>query len=151
MNNPYSTPQHSGAAPAKKSFKHWIPVIARFLLGLPLLIFGLNMFFHFIPEPKTAMPEGAMAFAGALVQSGYMMPLIGITLLVSGALLVSNLFVPLALAIFAPFILNSIAFHVFLERSGLPMAAVFLVLELYLAWAYRQSFRPMLAAKTTPA
>jgi hypothetical protein len=58
--------------------------------------------------------------------------------------------VPLALAIFAPFILNSIAFHVFLERTGLPMAGVFLLLELYLAWAYRSAFRPMLAAKVIP-
>jgi len=134
-----------------RSFKRWIPAIARILLGLPLLVFGPNLFFHFIPQPKTAIPEGAMAFVGALMQSGYMMPLIGLTLLVTGVLLVSNRLVPLALALFAPFILNSIVFHVFLERSGLPMAGVFLVLELYLAWAYRHAFRPMLAARVTPA
>jgi len=69
MNSPYPTPQQ-GTAAEKKSFKRWIPAIARILLGLPLLVFGLNMFFHFIPEPKTAIPEGAMAFVGALVQSG---------------------------------------------------------------------------------
>ena len=63
----------------------------------------------------------------------------------------SNRFVPLALALFAPFIVNSIAFHCFLARAGLPMAIVFLALELYLAWAYRKSFGPMLAAQTTPA
>ncbi|HEY9249715.1 MAG TPA: DoxX family protein, partial [Rariglobus sp.] len=62
-----------------------------------------------------------------------------------------NRFVPLALALFAPFIVNSIAFHVFLERSGLPVAGVFLAFELYLAWAYRAAFRPMLAAKVDPA
>ena len=90
-----------------------------------------------------------MAFAGALFKSGYMMPLIGATLLVSGVLLVTNRFVPLALALFAPFILNSILFHACLERTGLPMATVFLALELFLAWSYRSAYRPMLAARVT--
>lgn len=135
----------------KKSFVRWIPAIARILLGLPLVVFGLNLFLNFIPQPDKPLAPEVMAFVTALNNSGYMMQLIGATLLVSGALLVTNLFVPLALALFAPFILNSIAFHVFLEPSGLPMAAVFLALELYLAWAYRNAFRPMLAAKTNPA
>ena len=134
----------------KKSFTRFFPAIARILMGLPLLVFGLNMFFNFIPQPKTPMAEGAMAFAGALFKSGYMMQLIGTTQMIGGAMLVSNRFVPLALALFAPFMVNSIAFHVFLERSGLPMAAVFLALELYLAWAYRQAYRSMLAARVEP-
>ena len=132
------------------SFTRFFPAIARILMGLPLVVFGLNMFLNFIPQPKTPMSEGAMAFAGALFKSGYMMPLIGATLLIVGLLLLSNRFVPLALALFAPFMVNSIAFHVFLERSGLPMAAVFLALELYLAWAYRQAYRSMLAARVEP-
>ena len=124
--------------------------VVRFLLGLPLVVFGLNMFFHFIPEPKTPMSEGAMAFAGALVNSGYMMQLIGVTQLVVGVMLVTNRFVPLALALFAPFMVNSIAFHVFLEPSGLIMAGVFMAMELYLAWAYRAAYRSMLAARVMP-
>jgi len=136
---------------ASKSFTRCFPAIARILMGLPLFVFGLNMFLNFIPQPKAPMAPGAAAFAGALFGSGYMMPLIGTTLLIVGALLLSNRFVPLALALFAPFIVNSIAFHVFLEHSGLPMAAVFLALELYLAWAYRQAYRTMLAARVNPA
>jgi len=127
-----------------------LPAVVRYLMGLPLLVFGLNGFFNFIPPPSTPMPEGAMAFAGALMNSGYMMQMIAVTLLIVGLLLVVNRFVPLALALFAPFIVNSIAFHIFLERSGLPMAGVFLLLELYLAWAYRAAFRPMLAARVSP-
>ena len=129
----------------------YLPAVARVLMGLPLFVFGLNLFLNFIPQPKDPMPEKAMAFAGALFQSGYMMPLIGVTLLVVGALLLVNRFVPLALALFAPFIVNSMAFHVFLAPSGLPMAGVFLVFELYLAWAYRAAFRPMLTARVTPS
>jgi hypothetical protein len=146
------TTLHAGTAEgrASKSCTRCLPAIARILMGLPLIIFGLNMFLNFIPQPKTPMSEGAMAFAGALFKSGYMMQLIGTTQLIVGTMLVSNRFVPLALALFAPFIVNSIAFHVFLEHSGLPMAAVFLALELYLAWSYRQAYRTMLSAKVTP-
>jgi hypothetical protein len=79
------------------------------------------------------------------------MQLIGVTQLIVGVLLLLNRFVPLALALLAPFIVNSIAFHVFLEPSGLPMALVFLALELYLAWAYRDAFKSMLAARVTPS
>lgn len=133
-----------------RSFIRHSPSIVRHLLGLPLMLFGLNGFLDFIPPPEAPLPERAMAFAGALVASGYMMPLIGATMLVSGTLLVVNRFVPLALAIFAPFIVNSIAFHLFLERSGLPMALLFAGLEGYLAWCYRAAYRPMLASRVTP-
>jgi hypothetical protein len=76
-----------------------------------------------------------------------MMQLIALTHLVVGVLLVVNRFVPLALALLAPFLVNSIAFHSFLEPSGLPMATAFLVLELYLVWKYRDAYRPMLRAR----
>lgn len=134
-----------------KSFTRFIPPVARWLLGLPLLVFGLNGFLNFIPQPEVALPEGAMKFSMALVESGYMMQLIGVTHLIVGLFLVLNRFVPLALALFAPFIVNSIAFHIFLERTGLPMACVFLALELYLAWQYRAAFAPMLAARVKPS
>jgi len=58
--------------------------------------------------------------------------------------------VPLALSLFAPFIVNRLAFHLFPERTGLPMAAVFLVFELYLAWVYRKTFALMLAGRVRP-
>lgn len=138
-------------ASSKTSSGPRLTCIARILMGLPLVIFGLNLFFNFIPQPKTPIAADAMAFAGALMKTGYMMPLIGTTLLIVGALLVSNRFVPLALALFAPFIVNSILFHLFLEHTGLPMAVVFLALELYLAWAYRNAYRTMLNPRATPA
>ncbi|HEX2854042.1 MAG TPA: DoxX family protein [Opitutaceae bacterium] len=151
MNAATSISADSSAVATRKPFSRRLPAIARILMGLPLFVFGLNGFLNFIPQPKVAMPEGAMAFAGALANSGYMMQLIGATLLIVGTLLLINRFVPLALALFAPFIVNSIAFHIFLEHTGLPMAGVFLAFELYLAWAYRDAFRPMLAACTTPS
>ena len=133
-----------------KSFTRRLPRIAQILMGIPLVVFGLNGFFNFIPPPATPLPEEAAAFAGALVKTGYMMQLIGTTQLIVGLLLILNRFVPLALALFAPFIINSIAFHLRLEHSGLPMAAVFLFLELYLTWTYRDAYRPMLVMRATP-
>ena len=111
-----NTPSASGPSKGRV-----LAAIARYVLGLPLVVFGLNLFFNFIPQPKTPISEGAMAFAGALMKSGYMMPLIGATLLVTGVLLVTHRFV--ALARFAPFLLNRILFHACLEHTGLPMAA----------------------------
>jgi hypothetical protein len=130
-----------------KSFTRFLPAIGRILLGLPLVIFGLNGFFNFIPPPPTPLPAPAAAFAGALFASGYMMQLIGATLLISGLMLVTNRFVPLALVLLAPFLVNSVAFHVCLERSGLPMALVFTALELALAWHYRRAYAPLLTAR----
>ena len=127
----------------RKSFTRFFPAIARYAMGVPLTVFGLNGFLNFIPQPEVALPEKAMTFVTALMVSGYMMPLIAATLLVSGVLITFNRFVPLALLLLAPFWVNSLAFHVFLEHSGLPMASVFAALELYLAWVYRAAYRPL--------
>jgi putative oxidoreductase len=131
-----------------KSFTRFLPAIGRVLLGLPMVVFGLNGFFNFIPPPPTPLPAGAAAFAGALFNTGYMMQLIGATQLISGLMLLTNRFVPLALVLLAPFFVNSLAFHIFLEHSGLPMALIFCALELALAWAYRRAYTPLLTART---
>jgi len=84
----------------------------------------------------------------ALMKAGYMLKVIALTQLVSGGMLLTNRLVPLAL--FAPFIVNAMAFHGYLEPSGRGMAGMFLLLELYLAWKYRRAFAPMLTAQTEP-
>ncbi len=131
---------------AAKSFADYLRIIARILLGLVFFIFGLNGFLHFIPQPKE-MPPGAIDFFGALVRTGYMIPLLFATQTLGGALLLLNCFVPLALALLAPVVVNIILFHAFLAPSGLPVAGVVVVLELFLAWCYRRSYQPMLACR----
>jgi hypothetical protein len=133
-----------------RSFARPLPVAARILMGLIFLVFGLNGFLHFIPQPKTPMPEGAVAFTGALMKTGYMFPMIMGTQLLVGVLLLLNRFVPLALALIAPIIVNIIAFHVFLAPSGMVPGVVVLLLEIYLAWVYRKTYRPMLAMRAKP-
>jgi hypothetical protein len=117
-------------------------------MGLLFFTSGLANLLNVTPQPP--LPEDAAAFAGALMKTGYMMPLIFGTQFIVGTLLLANRFVPLGLALLAPFVVNSLAFHAFLERSGLPIAFAVLALLVYLAWAYRQAYRAMLALKTAP-
>ncbi len=121
---------------------------ARVLLGLIFFVFGLNFFFHFIPQPP--MPPAAGAFAGAMFATGYIFVLLKVVEVVCGALLLAGRFVPLALALLAPIVVNILFFHAFLAPAGIVLPLVVLALEIYLAWAYRGVYRPMLAARPAP-
>lgn len=122
---------------------------ARCLLGAVFFVFGLNGFLNFIPPPPAnTMPEGAMAFGAALMHTGYLFQVLKGTEVLAGALLLANRFVPLALAVLAPIVINIVLFHSVLAPSGLGMALVVLALELYLAWTRRAAFKPMLQART---
>ena len=115
--------------------------ILRSILGLIFLVFGLNHFFAFLPMPPMQGP--AAAFIGALAASGYMLALVSGTQAAAGAMLLAGVLVPLALVILAPIIVNIMAFHVFLEPSGMGPGVVVTVLELILAWQYRAAFAPL--------
>ena len=117
---------------------------ARLLQGAAFLTFGLNGFLHFIPMPPP--PPAAGAFFGALFATGYMFPLIKGTEVLTGALLLANRFVPLALALIAPVLVNIVAFHAFLAPDGLGLVLVLVAVELALAWAYRDAYRPLFTA-----
>ena len=108
-------------------------LIVRLLLGLIFFVFGLNGFFNFIPMP-TNLPEKMVAFSSGLMASGYFFPLLKGTEVVCGLLLLSGAFVPLALIVLAPIIINIILVHAFLEPSGLPLAVIIAALEIYLAF-----------------
>jgi len=135
-----------------KTFARHLPTVARILLGLGFLASGVSGLLMAagvfpMPQPATPPPENAMAFMMGMMKSGYLFPLIKGTETVGGALLLSNRFVPLALAILAPVLVNILAFHAFLGPSGIVPGLVLFALEVYLAWAYRDAFRPMLASR----
>ena len=102
-----------------------VSVIARYLAGVIFVVFGLNGFLNFIPMP----PPGGIAgqFMGALYASHYLWVIFGFQLL-AGVLLLANRYVPLALAILAPVIVNILTFHFLMAPSGLPMAVFAAVL-----------------------
>ncbi len=147
MKTPTTLDARSPVPAESRSWTRHLVTVTRILLGLPFVVFGANGFLNFIPPPPTPLPEGASAFAGALFKTGYMLPLIGATQLVAGVLLIVNRFVPLALVILAPFLVNAVAFHLVLEPSGLGMTAVFVLLELVLVWSYRAAYRPLLTSR----
>jgi uncharacterized membrane protein YphA (DoxX/SURF4 family) len=127
---------------------HRLPTAARLLLGGIFFVFGLNGFLGFLPQPPLSDAGGA--FLGALAATGYMFPLIKGTEVLAGVLLLSNRFVPLALALLAPITVNIFAFHALLS-PGLALPAVIMALQLYLAYAYRAQYRSMLQATASPA
>lgn len=130
------------------AFSRWAPVGARCLLGLLFCVAGLNGLLNFFPPPPPeSMPQGALAFSAALLHTGYFMQLLAVAQTLGGALLLANRFVPLALAVLAPIVLNIVAFHAFLAPGGLAMAIVVVGLEAYLAWVHRAAFEPMLRAR----
>ena len=92
--------------------------IARYLAGVIFLVFGLNGFLHLIPFPP---PSGiAGQFMGALFVSHYLTLIFAIQV-IGAVLLLANRYVPLALAILAPVIVNILSFHALMAPSGLPL------------------------------
>ncbi|WP_299523095.1 DoxX family membrane protein [uncultured Lutibacter sp.] len=113
----------------------------RLLLGLILLVFGLNKFFHFLPMPPM---EGAPAdFMGALGKTGYMFPLIAITEIVAGALLIINKWKGLALIFTAIISVNIVLFHLALAPAGIALAAVVAILNILLMYANWKKFKTL--------
>ncbi len=94
------------------TLRRTVPTAARLFLGLVFTVFGLNFFLHFLKMPPP--PAKALAAMGGLFGTGYLMQLTHVVELVGGVLLLSGLFVPLALALLAPVIVNILAFHLFL-------------------------------------
>jgi putative oxidoreductase len=115
--------------------------IARYLLGLIFLMFGLNGFLHFIPmPPRTGV---AAQFFGALFVSRFYM-VIFLLQIVPAVLLLVNRYVPLALTILAAVIVNILCFHIFMAPAGLPLAVVVTVLWFFTAWSVRSAFAGIL-------
>jgi uncharacterized membrane protein YphA (DoxX/SURF4 family) len=121
---------------------------ARILLGSIFVIFGLNGFFHFLPQPPA--PPRAMAFGGALAATGYFFPLLKATEVLAGTLLLVG-FVPIALTLLAPIIVNIVAFHAFLAPGNYAVVGLVLASEIYLAVVHRAAFVSLFARGRSPA
>lgn len=121
-----------------------VAIIARVLLGLMFVVFGLNPFLNFIPMPPL---EGVWGqFLGAMVVSHFVW-LIGATQVVSGALFLIGRYVPLAIALSGPVVLNILAYHVTMQHSGAQPAILAAICWIILFWYYRASFAPLWVQK----
>jgi uncharacterized membrane protein YphA (DoxX/SURF4 family) len=125
--------------------RNYLPAAARVLLGVVMLLTGVNKLFWFVPMPH--MSPALTAFMDALKQTGYYLPFIGIVEATGGALLLVNRLVPLAITILAPVLVNILGVHTFLDTSGFPLALILIALDVYLAWVNRDAFRPMFVGR----
>jgi putative oxidoreductase len=112
-------------------------LIARILLGLVFFVFGLNGFLNFMPGPLPPGPAGQ--FLNLLAQSHYGL-FVSALQVAGGALLLANRYVPLALVLLGPVIVNILLFHLFMYPSGLPLAILVAILWGIVALRHRQYF-----------
>jgi putative oxidoreductase len=111
-------------------------LIARILVGLVFTFFGLNGFLNFLPQPP--LPPGpAGQFLTALFASHYVYVVAAVQV-ISGVLLLINRYVPLAIVLLGPMLVNILSFHILMYRTGLAMAIVVAILWCVLAYRHRQ-------------
>jgi putative oxidoreductase len=123
-----------------------VTLIARLLLGLIFFVLGLNGFLNFLSMGP--MPTGlAGQFIGALVLSHYFWVVAALQV-AGGALLLVNRYVPLALVLLGPVIVNIILYHVFLNPSGAPLAIVVVILWGIVFYSHRQYFSSIFVQRT---
>jgi putative oxidoreductase len=115
-----------------------VTIIARMLLGLVFVVFGLNGFLHFIPMSPPPPDSPAGHFFSAVATTGYMSVVFLLQLI--GGLLVLFELVPLGLTILCPIIVNIVLFHICMAPQGLPLAIVVSLLALFLIWRYWINF-----------
>jgi len=121
-------------------------VIARILMGVIVVFFGLNGFLQFLKAP---LPTGlAGQFLMALFQSHYVWFICGVQI-VGGLLLLVNRYVPLALTLLGPVIVNIILYHLLLNPAAAQLAVVVTILWLFLFYRYRQNFSGLFVQKAT--
>jgi len=119
-----------------------ISKVLRYLLGIAMLIFGANKFAGFMPKPE--LSEKAGIFMGALADSGYIFPILGVFYIIIGLLLVLNKAVPLALLMLVPISINIVAFHLALDPKGVLFAAVVAILNAILLFTYWSKYETIL-------
>ena len=118
-------------------------MICRLLLGLMFFVFGLNNILGFMKMTPPDSPT-ALTFL-TILHANHWMAFVGAIMTVAGLLLLVNRFVPLALTLLGPIVVNILLYHALLWPHGAVPAIVALVLELVLIAAYFRSFLPLLA------
>jgi putative oxidoreductase len=123
-------------------------LISRILLGLIFVFFGVNGYLNFLHAP---MPTGqAGQYLGVMFGSFYMY-FVSLVQLVGGVLLLSGQFIPLALVLLGPVLVNILLFHISFQPSGLPPGILSTVLWVIIFFGYRRAFAGIFAQKAPVA
>ena len=122
-----------------------VVVVARILLGLIFVVFGLNGFFFFFPPPPTLPPLMIEFNHAALASHFTWLPMT--VQVVAGLMLLANRYVPLALVLLAAVLANILMVHITMFPIGIPPAIVATILWFIVAWPMRAHFAPLFAQK----
>jgi putative oxidoreductase len=115
--------------------------ILRIILGIGLLVFGLNKFFNYIQMFE--MPTAAANFMESLETTGYAFYLVAILEVAVALMLLLKKWVPFALILLAPLSINILLFHIFLDVSDIAVAIVIFSLNVLLMYKYWKAYRPL--------
>jgi putative oxidoreductase len=119
-------------------------IIIRVLMGLLFLFSSIAFFFNLIPTPE--LTGSLKTFNDGITASGYLMQLIKGTELVCAIAFIVGRFVPLAVVVIFPVIVNIVLVHALLAPEGLPVAIFLLLADLFLAYYYRERYKTLVAA-----
>jgi len=124
-------------------------LIARLLLGLIFVVFGLNFFFQFLHMAQPPMTDKAQAFSGGLFGSGYFFQYMKVIEITSGFFLLINRFTALFVLVLLPISLNIFLFHAILAPAGVPVGSAVIILQVFLLFAYRKYYTSIFTAAPT--
>ncbi len=117
-------------------------MVLRILLGLFVLVFGLNKFLHFIPFGEMSAEAGA--YFGAL-SSAKVITLVAIVEIIAGLALIFNKFGALLTLILMSVSVNAVLFHATLAPEGIGPALALLVLNIIALYNYRDKYKDLLS------
>jgi len=116
-------------------------LIARVLLGLIFLLFGVNFFYPFIPMTPPKMSEAATAFSGGLYGSGYFFQYMKVLEILSGVALLVNRFTAFFLLVLLPISLNIFLYHAVLAPAGVAIGGGVILLNVFLCAAHFKYYK----------
>jgi uncharacterized membrane protein YphA (DoxX/SURF4 family) len=122
--------------------KKKILFVACLLFGLMFINAGLNKFFNYMPMPKD-MPKTTMDMFGAIMQIGWLMPLIGTAEIIGGILIIIPRYRALGVVIIFPVMIGILLTALSLS-SGLPMVLVLWALLVWMIIENREKYVPMI-------
>ena len=121
-----------------------VVTVLRILLGLGMVVFGLNKFLEFMPMPEVTLEMGA--WMGAIFATGFVMKMVAVIEIVTGLMFLINKYVPLSLVVLLPVMVIAFLSHLILDIGGVAGSAVFLLIIIVLMIQNKEAYKGMLKA-----
>jgi putative oxidoreductase len=125
--------------------KNRIYTFIRYVFGVAMTFFGISNLFQLLPQHDFPAEAGKLMLA--FTESGYILQVVGLTQLFLGVALLLNRYIPLALLLFAPVVVNVLLFHLFLDIASIPMAMPVIGMTTFLFVYHKSQFLSLLKSK----